>query len=90
MAGNATGPWIQFSMEELVDSDPEIILLDSTMGTAISPEQLKTLPGWQDLTAVKEGQVYTIDGDLVDRTGPRIVQGLEAIAKAIHPELFGQ
>lgn len=88
VAGNATGPWVQFSMEELAESDPEIIILDSTMGTMISLEQLQELPVWQDLTAVKEGQVYTIDGDLVDRTGPRIVQGLEDLAKFIHPDLF--
>lgn len=89
VAGNASGPWVQFNMEELVDSDPEIILLDASMGTAtISPEALKELPGWKDLTAVKEDRIYTINGDLVNRSGPRIVQGLEALAHAIHPELF--
>jgi iron complex transport system substrate-binding protein len=76
-------------MEELVDADPEILLVDSHMGTAvISPEELKKLPGWQNLTAVKENRIYTIDGDLVNRSGPRIVQGLEDIAKILHPELF--
>jgi len=89
MAGNASGPWIQFSIEELVRADPEIILVDSMHGTAvISPEEIKQLPGWQETAAVKEERIYTIDGDLVNRSGPRIVQGLEAIAKAIHPELF--
>jgi cobalamin transport system substrate-binding protein len=91
VAGNASGPWVQFNMEELVNSDPEILLLNVTMGTAtISPEALKELPGWKDLTAVKEERIYTINADLVDRSGPRIVQGLEDIAKAIHPELFAQ
>lgn len=89
VAGNASGPWIQFNMEELVRADPEIILLDSSMGTAtMSPDQIKELPGWQDLTAVKQNQIYTINGDLVNRTGPRIVQGLEDIAKILHPDLF--
>ncbi len=89
VAGNASGPWVQFNMEELVDSDPEIIILNTFMGTAvISPEELKELPGWQDLTAVQEDRIYIVNGDLVDRSGPRIVQGLEAFAQAIHPELF--
>jgi iron complex transport system substrate-binding protein len=89
VAGNASGPWVQFNMEELVNSDPEIILLNVTMGTAtISPEALKELPGWKDLTAVKEERIYTINADLVDRPGPRIVEGLEDIAKILHPELF--
>ena len=89
VAASASGPWVQFNMEELVTANPDIILVDSQMGTAvISPEELKELPGWQDMTAVKENRIYTIDGDLVNRSGPRIVEGLEAIARIIHPELF--
>jgi len=89
IAAQAQGPWIQFSLEELVNLDPEIILVDSMHGTAvISPEAIRQLPGWKDTTAARENRIHTIDGDLVNRTGPRIVQGLEDIAEAIHPELF--
>jgi iron complex transport system substrate-binding protein len=89
IAAKAQGAWIQLNMEELVNSNPDIILVDSMMGTAvISPDQIKKLPGWQDMTAVKENRIYTIDGDLVNRSGPRIVQGLEEMAKILHPELF--
>ena len=89
VADSASDPWIQFNMEELINSNPDIILVDSSHGTAaISPAQIKELPGWQDLTAAKENRIYTIDGDLVNRSGPRIVQGLEEIAKILHPELF--
>lgn len=89
VADSASGPWIQFNLEELVKANPDIILLDSNMGTSvIPPEELKELPVWQDLTAVKENHIYTIDADLVDRSGPRIVQGLEDIAKILHPDLF--
>jgi iron complex transport system substrate-binding protein len=89
IAAQAQGAWIEFSLEELVNSDPEIILVDSMHGTAvISPEAIKQLPGWQDTTAVRQDRIYTIDGDLAYHTGPRIVQGLEDIAEAIHPELF--
>jgi iron complex transport system substrate-binding protein len=89
VAASASGPWIEFNMEELVNSNPDIIIVDSSHGTAaISPAQLKELPGWQDMTAVKENRIYTIDGDLVNRSGPRIVQGLEEIANILHPELF--
>ena len=89
VAGEAASAWAQFSIEELVNSDPEVILVDSMHGTAvIAPDALDDLPGWQDTTAVTEGRVYTIEGDLVNRTGPRIVQGLEEMARLIHPELF--
>jgi len=89
VAGQAQEPWIQFNMEELVKSDPEVILVDSIMGTAvISPSEIAALPGWQGITAVKENRIYVVNGDLVNRSGPRIVQGLEDVARAIHPELF--
>ena len=89
VAASSADPWLQFNMEELVDADPEILLVDSHMGTAvISSEELRELPGWQNLKAVRENRIYTIDGDLVNRSGPRIVQGLEDIAKILHPELF--
>ncbi len=89
VAASASGPWIQFNMEQLISSNPDIILVDSSHGTAaISPSQIKELPGWQDLTAVKGNRIYTIDGDLVNRSGPRIVDGLEEMAKIFHPDLF--
>jgi iron complex transport system substrate-binding protein len=89
VAAQAQGAWIQLNIEELVNSDPEIIIVDSMMGTAvISPDEIKELPGWKDTTAVKNNNIFTVNGDLVNRSGPRIVEGLEAIARIIHPELF--
>jgi iron complex transport system substrate-binding protein len=58
-------------------------------GTAFtSPETLQEYPGWQETAAAKQDRIYTIDADLVDRSGPRIVLGLEEMASLIHPELF--
>lgn len=89
IAAKALGAWVQFSIEEVVNSDPEIIIVDTRMGTAvISPVELKKHPAWQGTTAVKQDRVFIIDGDLVNRSGPRIVQGLKEMAKIIHPELF--
>ena len=89
VAAQAQGAWIQFSMEELVSFDPEIVVANTMMGTAvISLDELRNIAAWQDITAVREERIGQIDGDLVDRHGPRIVQGLEEMAKIIHPELF--
>ncbi len=88
-AAKAQGAWVQFSLEEVVSSDPEIIILPAKHGTAFTaPEVLKGHPAWREITAVKQNRIYLIDGDLVDRTGPRLVQGLEEMVKIIHPELF--
>ncbi len=89
IAAKALAPWVQFSIEEVVSSDPEIIILPSKHGTTFtSSEELKRHPAWRETTAVKQDRIYIIDGDLVDRPGPRFVQGLEEIARFIHPELF--
>jgi len=90
IAAKAPAPWIQLSIEQLVSSDPEVVILPAEHGTAFtSPEVLEGHPAWREITAVKQGRICIIDGDLVDGYGPRIVQGLEEIARAIHPELFG-
>lgn len=89
IAAKAPAPWVQFSIEEVVSSDPEIIIISTKHGTIFtSPEELKGHPAWRETSAVKQDRIYPIDGDLIDRAGPRFVQGLEEIAKFIHPELF--
>ncbi len=89
IAAQAPSAYPQFSLEEVVSSDPEIIILPAKHGAAFtSPETLKAHPAWRGITAVRQDRIYTIDGDLVDRSGPRIVQGLKEMAKIIHPELF--
>jgi iron complex transport system substrate-binding protein len=89
VAAKAVAPWVQFSIEQVVNADPEVIILPAKHGTAFTmPQELQGHPAWRQTTAVKQGRIHTIDSDLVDRSGPRIVQGLEKIAKILHPELF--
>lgn len=89
IAAQTQGAWVQFSIEEVVSSDPEIIILPAKYGIAFtSPETLKAHSAWRGIIAVRQDRIYIIDADLVDRPGPRIVQGLEEMAKIIHPELF--
>jgi iron complex transport system substrate-binding protein len=77
------------SLEELVAADPEVILLgDAAYGA--TAEAVADRPGWKGMTAVKDGAIYPIDDILVTRPGPRLVEGLEALIRAIHPELADQ
>jgi iron complex transport system substrate-binding protein len=87
VAAGAKSPWAEFSAEELVRQDPEIIILgDANYGVTV--DSVKARPGWSTLTAVKKGAIYPIDDNLVSRPGPRLVEGLEALARIVHPELF--
>jgi len=89
VGAKALSRWTQFSVEEVVNSDPEVIIMPTKHGTAFTPpEALKEHPAWRGITAVKEDRIFTIDDDLVSRYGPRVVAGLDRMAKIIHPELF--
>lgn len=79
-------PSYAISLEELVAADPEVILLgDAAYG--VTAEIVAARPGWKGMTAVKDGAIFPIDDIIVTRPGPRLVEGLEALIRAIHPEL---
>ncbi len=85
---NLKGDWVQVSVETLLTRQPDYIVLgDNTYG-GVTPEQVKARAGWDALKAVQDGKVYIFDDNTVSRPGPRLVDGLEAMAKLIHPELF--
>jgi cobalamin transport system substrate-binding protein len=77
----------QLSLEQVVAADPAFIILgDARYG--VSPESIAQRPGWENLSAVKNGQVVPFNDDLVSRPGPRLVDALEELAKLLRPELF--
>lgn len=79
--------WAQISLEELLVQNPNLILLgDSAYG--VTAEQVVVRPGWESLTAVQENQIFAFNDDLASLPGPRLVDGLEALARIIHPELY--
>jgi iron complex transport system substrate-binding protein len=76
-------------LEDLIAADPELILLgDAAYDQSVTPEAVAARVGWADMTAVATGRVVVMLDDLViTRPGPRAVDGLEALARAIHPDL---
>ncbi len=75
------------SPEVLIAQNPDIIILgDSAYG--IAPDSVGQRPGWEGIAAVKNHKVYPFDDNLVSRPSPRLVDGLEALAKIVHPDLF--
>jgi len=80
--------WAQISLEELLVQNPEVILLGDAVWGGITPEIVAQRAGWEGLAAVQNGMVYPFDDNLVSRPGPRLVDGLEQLAKLLHPEQF--
>ncbi len=90
LAGGApitTGSTTNFEipLETLVTADPELILLgDAAYGT--TADAVKARNGWAVMTAVKSGAIVAVDDVVISRPGPRLVDGLRALALAIHPD----
>jgi iron complex transport system substrate-binding protein len=78
------------AIEDLLLADPELILLgDAAYDPSITPESVAARPGWEGMTAVVTGRIEVMEEDLViTRPGPRIIEGLEALARAMHPDAF--
>ena len=88
ITANERGDYPRFSMEAAVVRAPEVILL-ARHGSASAPPVVRD--NWErlaSLPAVKSKRVHPVDGSLVHRYGPRVVDGVETLARAIHPEAF--
>lgn len=87
IAARAASAYPQLSAEEILRSDPEIIVLAAADYSA-KPEQVAARAGWSVLSAVKNKRIVTIAPNLINRPGPRVGEAAEAYARLVHPELY--
>lgn len=99
LAGGAEGLAIpggrsrELAWPEITAYAPEFLMI---MACAFDPERsraetlsrLPHLPGWAELPAVQQGQVFIFDGRIPSRHGPRVVDVLEGLAEALYPQQF--
>jgi iron complex transport system substrate-binding protein len=78
----------RLGMEEILKRSPEVILISSMNPKGDYQRVLQEWSRWKMIPAVKNGRVDLIDSDLIDRPSPRIIDGLEEIARILHPERF--
>lgn len=82
-------PYPRFSREQILALRPEVIII-TTMEREGLFEQIKAeWERWPQLPAVRAGRIHLINSDLVDRPGPRLLDGLELVFRLLHPELAG-
>ncbi len=81
----ADGEAWSYNLESIIEKDPEFVICTELKDTKAT---LEITEGYMDLTAVKEGRLVEINQDLLSRPGPRITEGLRAVAQILHPELF--
>ena len=82
--------YIATNSEEVIVSNPEIIIIaKGAMAEAcgLTPSVVKNRPGWDQIDAVQNNQIYEIDERLL-LPGPAMIEGLDSMAKILHPEIF--
>jgi iron complex transport system substrate-binding protein len=77
----------RMSLEAAVGRAPEVIIL-ARHGAGTGPAAREQWQRLESLPAIRSGRLYVADGDLLHRYGPRVVDGLELLARLIHPEAF--
>ena len=86
---DASSDYPSYSLETIVAKNPDVILAPGVHGGGgLDPATLKSKAGWQAIGAVRKGNVFLVDDNLVSRPGPRVGEGVMEFAGALYPELF--
>jgi iron complex transport system substrate-binding protein len=88
IAAGLRSPYPRFSIEEIVARQPDVIIVSSMKRGGNYGAVRKEWMKWKMLSAVRDKRVYVIDSDLTDLPSPRIIDGLEMMARWIQPERF--
>ena len=87
VTADASEAYPRYSLEAAVARGPQVIVLASH-GSGQGAMSREKWERFTSLPAVKSGRLYTVDGNLLHRYGPRVVDGLELLARLLHPEVF--
>jgi len=88
MAADEPVTYPRISLEEVLRRKPEVILVSSMEREGRFEKARQDWLQWTSIPAVQKGRVHLIDSDLIDRPSSRVVDGLEIMAKLLHPEAF--
>ncbi|MGE7765403.1 ABC transporter substrate-binding protein [Peribacillus sp. NPDC096540] len=80
--------WAKIDEESMIAANPDVIITTYGYYTKDPVSEVTGRKGWQDVNAVKNGQVFDVSSDLVTRSGPRLIEGVEELAKSVYPNLF--
>ena len=84
--------WVQINEEHIIQSNPDVILYAAGLVDYDTNKPLEDIikgrSGWNNIKAIQDNQVIGIEQNILSRPGPRVAEGLKAVAKAIYPDLF--
>lgn len=88
LAAETTG-YPKYNWEDILALQPEVVIVASMAGGFTSEKLKNEWQQWPQLPAVRTGRLHVVEAGMFDRPTPRLFQGLEVVAKIIHPELYG-
>jgi iron complex transport system substrate-binding protein len=90
--GDALGtPGAQITAEEVASQNPDVLIAAwCGAGERVPLEKIVRDRDWSGTPAARDGRVYCVRDELLNTPGPALVDGLRAIACAVHPEIFGE
>jgi len=88
IAGNASSEYPMLTNEFIIAQNPDVIVYTTGVMSTTTADSIAGRSGWSSITAVSTGNIHSVDDNLLSRYGPRVVDGLEALAEILHPELF--
>jgi iron complex transport system substrate-binding protein len=87
IAGGLEKDYPMLSMEYVIQQDPQVIILAMDADRTLSDQEKRYWDRWSSLSAVRDGKIYKVDRDLLNRPGPRVMDGLEELARLLHPAI---
>jgi len=86
VAAQSTTPYPRLSMEAVLQEDPEVVVFPVGKSEGIPEGEQQAWRQWSTMTAVKRSRLHQISADWLNRPGPRIAKGLEALVSILHPD----
>jgi iron complex transport system substrate-binding protein len=87
VTAGARSSYPQWSKDQLVQEDPAVFLFTSDSGDSIA--QLRHDSALRTVAAIRDGKAFSVDSNLISRPGPRLVEGLMALVRVLHPGVAG-
>ncbi|TAL09022.1 MAG: cobalamin-binding protein [Nitrospirae bacterium] len=85
IVGHIMIPYPQVTLEEVIRKDPEVIIFQICTTDGIPEIEPQRWRKWPSLAAVAHNRLHQVRAELINRPGPRVIEGVEALAKALHP-----
>ena len=84
-------PGKQTSAEDVLSKNPDVVVASwCGAGDRVPLERIVRDRNWQQMQAARAGRVYCVRDEFLNTPAPTLIQGLRALAAAIHPEAFPQ